>query len=132
MHLISHIFLLGLLMAPALGRAQKEAHSFFTKMGNSDGLYEQGVRFSAEQDELDYWNDQRAFEKALLRQKPEAYRDYLLAKQAVYAAHRTLCDLTCKHGDYYWLQAAFYIQFGPENQGEFTSADGALPTSKRQ
>lgn len=131
MRLIPHISLLCILLAPASGLAQKDELSFFSKMGNSDGLYEQAVRFSAEQDELDYWSDQRAFEVALFGQKPAAYRHYVQAKHAVYAAHRPLCDATCKHGDYYWLQASYYTQFGPGTLEEFTNAVIALPASHR-
>lgn len=129
-----YILLLCCLMSFGWMRAQKDQLSFFSGMGQADGVYEQAVLFSTEQDELDYWKDQRAFELALLRQNPGAYRIYLEAKHQVYAAHRHLCGPTCKHGDYYWLQASFYIQFGPESLRVYTSAGAAvpLPTANRQ
>ncbi len=134
MRRIVYITLLVALMGPSWGWAQKDEGSFFSNMGHSDGVYEQVVRFSAEQDELDYWKDQRAFEQALLRQKPDAFRFYLEAKHNVYAAHRPLCDTTCDHGDYYLLQASYYIQFGPDKLEAYTSAgkEGSLPVAKRQ
>lgn len=134
MRRIVYITLLVALMGQTLAWAQKDAGSFFSNMGHSDGVSEQLVHFSAEQDELDYWNDQRAFEQALLRQKPDAFGLYMEAKHNVYAAHQPLCDAQCDHGDYYWLQASYYIQFGPDKLDAYTSAgkEGSLPVGKRQ
>ncbi len=129
---ILYIAMFCFLMGPTWLWAQKDEGGFFSRMGHADGVYEQTVHFSAEPDELDYWNDQRAFEQALLSQKPEAFRHYLDAKHEVYAAHRPLCGSTCKHGDYYWLQASYYIQFGPDAAAEYTSAGGIVPTATKQ
>jgi len=103
-------------------------------MGHVDGVYEQEVRFTSDRDELDYWKDQRAYEYALLREAHEGYQSYLKAKQEVYVAHRALCNPSCSHGDYYWLQASYYIQFGPESIPQYTDLGrtGLLSASFRQ
>ena len=60
--------------------------------------------------------------------------DYLKAKHDVYAAHHALCSAACRHGDYYWLQASYYIQFGPESTPEYTNLGrtGLLSATFRQ
>lgn len=109
------------LLIPGLLTGQQQGADFYAYMGHSDGLYEQGVRFASEQDELDYWKDQRAYESALRQGEPEGYRSYMKAKHDVYSAHRALCSPDCQHGDYFWLQASFYIQFGPQFTAEYTN-----------
>lgn len=135
--LMRRIFLILLgsgLLGPGLLQGQEETNAFYARMGHADGLYEQEVRFATDQDELDYWKDQRAYEYALLQGEPEGYQSYLKAKHEVYAAHHALCSSSCKHGDYYWLQASYYIQFGPESTPQYThqGRTGLLSASFRQ
>lgn len=122
------------LLGPGLLRGQEEKTAFYARMGHTDGLYEQEMRFAGDQDELDYWKDQRTFEYTLLREEPEGYRSYLKAKHSVYAAHSALCGPDCKHGDYYWLQASYYVQFGPESIPQYTNLGrtGLLSASFKQ
>lgn len=108
------------LLGPCLLQGQEDKTAFYARMGHADGLYEQEVRFATDKDEVDYWKDQRAYEYALLQGEPEGYLSYLKAKHEVYAAHHALCSPACRHGDYYWLQASYYIQFGPESTPQYT------------
>ncbi|MDG1571224.1 hypothetical protein OZ410_02780 [Robiginitalea sp. M366] len=103
------------LTGPGLLYAQKDETSFYTRMGQADGLFEQRMRFTDAQDEWDYWKDQRAFEKSLEGQKPRAHRIYIRAKRGVYASHH--CLPACNHGDYYWLQASYYAQMTGDTKG---------------
>ena len=122
------------LLGTGLLRGQEDKAAFYARMGLVDGLYEQEVRFDSEKDELDFWKDQRAFEYTLLRKEPEGYQNYLKAKHDVYAAHGALCGPDCKHGDYYWLQASYYVQFGPESIPQYTDLGrtGLLSATFRQ
>lgn len=124
MRLTPYMLLLLLLGGQAVLRAQQTPSDFYARMGKSDGLYEQSLNFDQESDELDYWRDQRFFERKLYQENPVAYRGYLQAKREVYLAHRPLCGSSCQHGDYYWLQSAYYAQFGPDTLPEY-SVNGA-------
>lgn len=115
--------LLCALLATTTGWAQKDQDSFFRQMGLTDGRFEQRMQFVDAQDEMDYWKDQRTFEQSLQGQKPEAYRSYILAKREVYSEHRSHCHPKCPHGNYYWLQASYYAQFGSEVTPRFAQLE---------
>lgn len=100
-----------------VGEAQ---HTFFVSQAQSDGVFEIGLEFSSEKDEWDYWKDQRKYERELYRKSPGYYAAYILAKREVYAAHRHLCGDECQHGDYFYIQSAFYLQFGEEDAALLT------------
>ncbi len=76
-----------------------------------DAEHEQGLVFSSQSDEHDFWNDQRAFEQALFYKHPDYYRIYLYGKHVAYLNHLETCTQECGHGDYFFRQASFYSQF---------------------
>ena len=76
-----------------------------------DAEHEQGLVFSNQSDEQDFWNDQRAFEQTLFHKHPDSYRVYLYGKHIAYLDHLESCSEACGHGDYYFRQASFYSQF---------------------
>lgn len=93
---------------------QRDDFFFFDSQGTNDARYEQELRFSGETEELDFWRDQRSYEGELYAKRPGAYKVYLAAKGKAYSAHQPICNTNCNHGDYYYLQASFYLQFGTE------------------
>ena len=76
-----------------------------------DADIEHRLSFSQPADEVDYWNDQRAFEQQLFEQYPDHYRTYLAGKKLAYQRHQKSCNTSCSHGDYYYRQASFYLQY---------------------
>lgn len=85
----------------------------------ADAAYEQELRFSSLADEVDFWNDQRAFEQALFQRHPEFYEVYLYGKHIAYQEHLEDCSVQCGHGDYFQRQASFYSQYTARDEGVF-------------
>lgn len=91
---------------------------FFVERGKKDALIEQTLQLPQLEDEVDYWKDQRIFEKALKKMSYQGYQAYLNAKLVVYNDHAQRCDAQCVHGQYYYLQASFYTEVGTPDIGE--------------
>lgn len=89
--------------------------NFYFQQGQKDATLEQGLFFSNEQDELDYWVDQRIYEQALQKKSSREFTAYILAKQLVYLKHDHKSSQACEHGDYFHLQASYYAQFVTED-----------------
>ncbi|MBC2838503.1 hypothetical protein [Robiginitalea sp. SC105] len=90
---------------------------FFVRQAKTDALYEQRMHVQGTAEELDFWKDQRAFERQLYAQNLPAYKTYIQAKRDYYASHQMLCSAECGHGDYYFLQASYYVQMGSDSEG---------------
>lgn len=97
------------------GRPSLNDLSFYFRQGQNDATLEQSLVFSSEQDELDYWKDQRAYEQALQERNKREFTAYILAKQLVYSAHDHSSTKACEHGDYFHLRASYYAQFVSED-----------------
>ena len=101
------------LVAVAEQAYPSESHlAFYEQKALEDAAYEQMVTWNSEEDELDYWQDQRNFEEALHESNLRGYQVYLNTKRKVYMAHWAACGTQCQHGDYFQLQAAYYLQNG--------------------
>lgn len=92
------------------GAGASQGESFYLEQAIRDGQYEHQLRFARASDEMDFWNDQRAFEQELFSSSPEHYRMYLMGKRRSYMEHQGACQAACGHGDYYLRQASFYLQ----------------------
>ena len=88
---------------------------FFTEMAVEDANYEQNIQLNYTEDEIDFWNDQRNFERALKKQSYTNYKAYIATKSEVYSKHGNSHKIDCKHSDSYYLQAAFYAQTNPKD-----------------
>lgn len=110
--------------APSGGDHTQEAISalpnpaFFVRQAHTDAVYEQQLQLEGGKEEMDFWTDQRAFERELYRQNLAAYKVYIKAKRDVYSTHQQSCGPACMHGDYYYLQASFYLQMGSDSNGD--------------
>ncbi|WP_297760600.1 hypothetical protein [uncultured Muriicola sp.] len=94
-------------------RAQEEKGgesviSFYRSMAIEDALLEQSLNFALEEDEMDYWKDQRNFENNLKQENYTAYKTYIFFKSRSYLEHKQGCDIATKHGKGYKKQASFY------------------------
>ena len=107
-----------LVVIPMFGLAQ-QAHdvesemAFFETRALQDAAYEHSLTWQSEEDEIDFWTDQRNFETQLRESYLQGYQIYLLNKRVSYLDHQTDCKPEHSHGDYYLLQSAFYLQSGP-------------------
>jgi hypothetical protein len=77
-------------------------------MAIEDALMEQSLNFALEEDEMDYWKDQRNFEKTLKQENYTAYKTYIFFKRNSYLEHKQSCDIASEHGKGYNKQASFY------------------------
>ena len=111
------VFVLLTLCGPGISYAQ-DAHNpestmqFFEQRAYTDAAYEQQMEWKSEEDEMDYWTDQRNFESTLQKNHHQAYQVYINSKRIAYIEHRDGCTSLSRHGDYYQLQSAFYLQYG--------------------
>lgn len=129
MPVFRHIFMILCLSATApllaQGSSPEAGGSFFAQQALEDAVFEQLQVFEFEKDESDFWQDQRAYERQLYQVNPSAFGEYVIAKRNAYRAHQPLCDQSCGHGDYYYLQLAYYMQFG-DSEGAFLAlTDGS-------
>ncbi|MEJ2584537.1 MAG: hypothetical protein P8Z38_05665 [Robiginitalea sp.] len=116
------LFLSGVSHAPLFAQAPSGSTASieaYAALASRDAEYEHGIVFSKSGDEADYWNDQRVFEQKLLERNPLSYRSYLQGKKMAYLKHGEICDTRCGHGDYYYRQASFYLQYNTGDDGVF-------------
>jgi len=98
--------------------SQDNNQIYFVERGRKDAIIEQTLQLPQLEDEVDYWKDQRIFEKALKKKSYQGYQAYVNAKLAVYNDHAQRCDALCTHGQYYYHQATFYAEVGNPDNGE--------------
>lgn len=91
--------------------AEGEESRFFEELAREDAVLEQSLRLTSEEDQQDYWNDQKGFEAGLKKLNYSTYLSYLKGKSEAYASHKAECSVRCGHGSLYYLQAEFYEQF---------------------
>ena len=114
--LVLTILLAGCLFSSSLGAqeipVQDHRLAIYANKAWQDADYEQHIYWHTEEDEVDYWTDQRAFESMLHKAYPEGFQVYINNKRAAYREHQLQCGDRCDHGDYYQLQASYYFQNG--------------------
>ncbi|UJH68720.1 hypothetical protein [Allomuricauda sp. SCSIO 65647] len=83
--------------------------SFYSALAKADAHYEQSLPAMSIEDELDFWNDQEAFEQRLSKTNPRAYQIYLNSKGNAYREYLRFCGSECQHGDQFFRKASFYM-----------------------
>ncbi len=123
----AHIGLLALLLLLHAGIFSQELQrkvmdmAAFEQLAKTDAQYEQSLQSLNGTDEADFWTDQKNFEKALKKRNYTAYQGYLKGKRDAYLEHELHCSTHCKHDAQYYLQAAFYYQYG-KSKTSYSSA----------
>jgi hypothetical protein len=116
----------GSILAQGTESHSPDSHlAFFEERAHNDAAYELSMSWQNEEDEIDFWTDQRNYEQRLKEDYNQGYQVYIMSKRAAYMAHREFCDQECNHGDHFREQAAFYYEFG----GPAPSTDAFLATS---
>lgn len=110
---IGHIAFM-LLCIPLGMSAQQNAvdhdADFYLQLAIRDSHYEQSLH--DDEDEADYWKDQKEFEQLLLAKNPTAFQTYINGKHIAYGQHHKKCVSKCTHSDLYLRQASFYAVKG--------------------
>ncbi len=84
---------------------------FYHNRAQEDASYEHNLEWTYEEDEKDFWFDQRLFERDLRKKDHEGYLAYMEGKKVAYTEHEQVCDEQCHHGKYYRIQSKFYTRF---------------------
>lgn len=91
----------------------QEAHvqglRFYERLAQRDALYEQELNHVDHQDELDYWTDQRNYERHLGKVNFSGYLAYMKVKKEAYKAHLEQCIHTNSHSQLYFQKAREYL-----------------------
>jgi hypothetical protein len=116
------LFLAGVSLAPLWAQEPSGSKTYinaeaYQALAMRDAEYEHRLVFTSSVDEADFWDDQRVFEQKLLERKPANYMSYLQAKKESYLKHGETCNSVCGHGDYYYRQASFYMQYDSGSKG---------------
>ncbi|RKR13494.1 hypothetical protein CLV91_2214 [Maribacter vaceletii] len=81
--------------------------SYYEQRAKEDAAYEQSTKITVEEEE-EFWEDQKAYEKNLKKRDRKAYRAYMRGKRDAYAEHAEYCDSHCHHSPHYHSHARFY------------------------
>ncbi|TAI47260.1 hypothetical protein [Flagellimonas allohymeniacidonis] len=103
---------------------------FYEKLAARDAQYEQVLGSSNAQDEMDYWNDQRDYERQLGKSNFTFYLVYMKGKKEAYKHHLQNCDNSCSHSIHYWSRAREYLSI-PDSTDIFEVYPSKLVQSTR-
>lgn len=111
-------------------QGKEHSLSFFRERARQDAEREQSLRHGY-MDEVDYWKDQKNFEKAIKKLSYKVYQMYLQEKRDAYLEHGECCDQHCDHSSYYYRMAAFYSRYDEPDRHynpPLTGSKDAFPT----
>ncbi|TDQ32536.1 hypothetical protein [Zeaxanthinibacter enoshimensis] len=123
-----------LLVAPAKVdaqaiRSEAPTEDFYRERAAADAELEHQLRWKYEEDEKDFWMDQRNFENDLKAEDPLNYHVYMTGKRLAYDYQETQCTAACNHGKIYKAQSDLYLQYseGSENLADAVNGEGKTP-----
>ena len=90
---------------------EQDKLSYYEQRAKEDAKYEQSLALENENDEEDFWDDQKQYEKDLKKRDKEAYKAYMKGKRDAYAEHERHCSHRCYHSDQYYHHASFYYSY---------------------
>jgi len=95
-----------------LAQEEKEDKlTYYEQRAAEDAKYEQSLAVQNEEDEEDFWQDQKQYEKDLKRRDRKAYKAYMKGKRDAYAEHEVHCNSHCHHSDRYYYHTTFYYSY---------------------
>ncbi|MDC6350341.1 hypothetical protein PP178_02165 [Zeaxanthinibacter sp. PT1] len=134
LHLGAWLLFIVFMVAPANMDAQATpdeapTEEFYRERAAADAALEHQLNWKHEEDERDFWVDQRNFENDLKAENPISYHVYMTGKRLAYDYQQTQCTDACEHGRIYNIQSDFYIQYseGGENLADAVSGKGKTP-----
>jgi len=105
---------------------------FYIALGIRDAQHEISNINRNIEDESDFWEDQKVFEKLLMARNLAHYQSYLNGKAEVYRQHKIHCGERCDHSEQFARQIAFYIIKGnPSTNAEVVFAPKGRKLNKQ-
>jgi hypothetical protein len=83
---------------------------FYEILAQKDAQYELSYNFTSDDDERDFWKDQKSFENALALKDNTAYQFYIKHKSKFYQNHKSDCIPNCLHSELFIKHASFYMK----------------------
>jgi|GEM_PF-779335 hypothetical protein len=105
------LFISALVSAQESQEKEQDKISYYEQRAKEDAVYEQSLASNNDEDEKDFWKDQKRYEKDLRKRDKEAYKAYMKGKQDAYAEHAQHCDDHCHHSREYYGHAHFYYTY---------------------
>lgn len=89
---------------------EKEKLSYYEQRAKEDAAYEQSTEVTIEEEE-EFWEGQKAYEKNLKKRDKKAYKAYMKGKRDAYVEHAAHCNSHCHHSDYYHSHTTYYYSY---------------------
>ncbi|WP_133248399.1 hypothetical protein [Flagellimonas aquimarina] len=89
---------------------------FYEKLAKRDASYEQSMQLLGNQDESDYWIDQRNYERHLGKANFTSYLVYMKGKKDAYHEHVQTCDHKYRHSELYLEKAKEYLSLSNSDE----------------
>lgn len=105
---------------------------FYEKLAERDADYEQSLQLLGNQDESDYWIDQRNYERHLGKANFTSYLVYMKSKKDAYHEHMQTCEHKYKHSDLYLEKAREYLSVSNSNDILSLKAQKVVQSSSAQ
>lgn len=114
--LVSLLFISAGVVAQEEETIENEKLSYYEQRAIEDAKYEQTQQLDEDEEE-EFWEGQKVYERKLKKRDKRAYKAYLKGKRDAYAEHREHCNSHCHHSGHYHSQASFYY-YNNANYGE--------------
>lgn len=95
-----------------------DTERFYELLAQKDAQYELSHIFTSDDDERDFWRDQKSFENALALKDKIAYKYYLKHKAKFYLNHKSECIPNCFHSELFIKNVTFYMKLYKEKTYE--------------
>jgi|GEM_PF-2897868 len=92
-----------------------DTEMFYALLAQKDAQYELSFNFTSDDDERDFWKDQKSFENELALKNKTAYQFYLKHKAKFYRNHKLDCAPNCLHSELFIKHALVYMKSHKEN-----------------
>lgn len=109
---LNYLFLMAFLLLNGLYAIAQETNdekklSYYEQRAREDAKFEQTLEM-AEDEEEDFWQEQKVYEKDLKKRDKQAYKAYMKGKRDAYAEHAKICNEHCHHSHDYHSHVTFY------------------------
>ncbi|WP_222983014.1 hypothetical protein [Flagellimonas meishanensis] len=86
-----------------------------------DARYEQTMVMLNDEDERDYWKDQKKYENDLRRLNQNDYHSYMTVKSHAHSLHAKHCSSLCNHRDLYFKFIKHYTSYLDFDSSQYTT-----------
>jgi hypothetical protein len=104
-----------------------DSKSYYEQRALEDAKYEQELVVGSIEEEQEFWEDQKQYEKDLKKRDKKAYRAYIKGKRDAYQEHYEYCSSHCHHGQHYYTHATYYY-YGYNRRHYYRSSNSGVRT----